>query len=462
MALRAPPSCAPMKRFPLPRSVRFVCRFGLAVGALALLAPPLASAEPTPASARLIASTEAGWPQFRGPRRDGVSAERGLLQTWPEGGPTQVWSAKGAGKGFSSTIIADGRLYVTGDFAADLFILAYDLQGKPLWRAQNGSAWLNQYQGARASVTYSAGRLYHENAHGRVVCLDAATGKEIWAVDLLARFQGENITWGMSECLLVDDRAVYATAGGRDASLVALDKRTGEVIWKSEALVPPDGKTAVESPGYVSPILVRFGEQRLIIGCTGRALFCADADTGKFQWTRPRPTPYSVLAMMPVLVGDAVFMAAPLGQPGQLYRLMRPAAAGGGVGVADGWTTRLDTCQGGVVLADGRLYGSFYPRRGAWAALSAESGEVLYETAEFGKGAAVYADGRLYALCEDGWMLLLQPTATQFEVKGRFRLATARDRDAWAHPVILDGRLYLRYHDTIQCHDIRGGTAAGL
>ena len=367
------------------------------------------------------------------------------------------WRAQSAvgerGRGFSSTIIGGGRLYVTGDFDAEMRILAYDLAGKPLWSARNGDAWLNQYQGARTSVTYRDGRLYHENAHGRIVCLDAATGRELWAVDLAQRFGAENITWGFSECLLVDDQAVYATAGGREAMLVALDPRTGELRWKIPQAGPAPEQR--ESATYAAPILVTFAGRRLVIGCTQRQLYCADADTGVLQWTRPRATRYSVLAVSPVLVGDAVFMTAPIGPPGQLHRLVAPRGIGEPVGVEDGWTTALDTCQGGVVYRDGRLYGSTYPRRGSWQALDARTGALLYESTEFLKGTTMWADGRLYTLAEDGWMALLEPTEKEFAVRGRFRLAVARDRDAWAHPVIHDGRLYLRHHDTVSCYDVR-------
>ncbi len=405
------------------------------------------------ASATLIASPEVGWPQFRGPRRDGISDERGLLATWPEGGPKLLWTAKGAGKGFSSTIIGGGRLYVTGDFDEELRVLAFDLQGKPLWSVRHGDAWLNQYQGARASVTYRGGLLYLQNAHGRIACLDAANGKEVWTVDLMKRFGGENITWGFSECLLVDERAVYATAGGRDAMIVALDPRTGELRWKIPQRDPASDK--LESATYAAPILVEFSGRRLVIGCTQRQLYCVDAADGTMQWTRPRPTTYFVQAISPVLVGDAVFMTAPIGGPGQLYRLIAPTAAGAPVSVADSWTTELDTCQGGVVHVDGRLYGATYPRKGSWRAIDAADGKLLYETSDFLKGCALYADGRLYTLAEDGWMLLLEPTEKAFAVRGRFRLAEARDRNAWAHPVIYDGRLYLRYLDTISCYEIR-------
>ena len=431
---------------------RFVA--GCLMVALGVCAGALGSAVGVEAGrAELIASPEVGWPQFRGARRDGVSDERGLLQVWPEGGPKLLWSATGAGKGFSSTIIGGGRIYVTGDFGEEVRVLAYDLSGKPLWSARNGDAWLNQYQGARASVTFRDGSLYHQNAHGRIVCLDAATGKEQWAVELMKRFGGENITWGFSECLLVDDDAVYATAGGRDAMLVALDRRTGELRWK---VAQADGAgDKVESATYAAPILVRCAGRQLVIGCTQRQLYCVDADTGVLQWTRARVTTYSVLAMSPVLVGDAIFMTAPIGPPGQLYKLVAPTAAGERVGVEDAWTTALDTCQGGVVHVGGRLFGSTYPKRGSWQALDARDGKLLYETAEFAKGAMLAADGLLYTLAEDGWMLLLEPTDKEFAVRGRFRLAETRDRNAWAHPVIYDGRLYLRYNDTVSCYDVR-------
>lgn len=409
------------------------------------------------AAAELIAAPESGWPQFRGPRRDGISDERGLLPTWPEGGPKLLWSAKGAGRGFSSTIISGDRLYVTGDFDEEARILAFDLAGKPLWSVRNGDAWLNQYPGARASVTFSAGRLYHLNAHGRLVCLDAVTGREHWSAEILKQFRGENITWGLSECLVVDERHVYATAGGRDALLTAFDKLTGELRWRSAPLPALGGAAgAVDGPSYTPPILVGFAGRRLFVGCTTTQLFCADLETGRLQWTRPRPTSYGVLAMSPALVGTGIFHAAPYGAPAALHRLVTPAQPGASVGVADAWTAPADTLQGSVVAADGRIYGSYYTRRAGWFALDAATGAELYKLEGHAKGAPLHADGRLYASCEDGWMLLLRPTEKEFEVRGRFRHAAARDHDAWAHPVIHQGRLYLRYHDTVSCYDIRG------
>ncbi|MEO8353513.1 MAG: PQQ-binding-like beta-propeller repeat protein [Chthoniobacteraceae bacterium] len=403
----------------------------------------------------VVASSEKGWPQFRGPGRDGVSNERGLQQSWPEGGPKAVWTAENLGRGYSSPIIADGRIYLTGDVGEELHIRALDLAGRPLWQSKNGAYWRDPYPGARASVTFSEGRLYHENAHGRLACLDAATSRELWAVDLLERFGGKNITWGLSECVLVDDHSVYATAGGRDALVVAFDKVTGELRWKSPPLRDDAGNGEIESASYVSPILIQFAARRYLVGCSLRHLFCVDAENGTLQWTRRFPTTYGVIAMMPALVGDGIFMTAPHGKGGRLFNLVPRTAPRETIGADELWHTRLDTLQGCVVRSGEKLIGSYYGGRKGWAAIDAQSGEVLYDLPDTAKGAPLLADGRVHAYCEDGSMLLLDPREDRFEVTGRFRFANADDRDAWAHPVIHDGRLYLRYHDRLTCYDIR-------
>ena len=427
---------------------------GLLTVLLVVVSLAVTAADMSP-PARLIASTDAEWSQFRGPRRDGVCDERGLLSAWPEGGPKPVWSATNLGRGYSSPVIAGGRLFITGDVGDELHVFAMDLQGDPLWHKTNGASWKGPYPGARATVTYSAGRIYHENAHGRLACFDAETGRELWALRLLDRFAGKNTTWGLSESVLVDDRSVYATAGGREALFVALDKATGGLRWKSRPLFDTEGDGGPESASYASPVLVQFGGRRLLIGCSLRHLVCVDADSGEFQWTRRMPTTHSVLAMMPVLVGDAVFMTGPDGKGGRLLRLLPPARPDEAVGVKEVWSTVLDSLQGGVVLVDGRLYGSFYRGPNGWAALDAKTGEVLYNAPDFAKGSVLAADDRLYALCEDGLMLLLQSGEESFHVQGRFRLVEAKVRDAWAHPVIHQGRLYLRYHETLLCYDIK-------
>ena len=211
----------------------------------------------------LIASPEPGWSQWRGPRRDGISDEKGLLPSWPVGGPATLWKTEGLGMGWSSPIIVGERIYLTGDVGDDLVVFALDRKGKIQWQAKNGRAWKGPYPGARACCAWSEGRLYHLNAHGRLACLDAGSGQELWAVDVLERFGGRNITWAVSECLLVDGPRVIVTPGGTKALMAALDKRTGATIWTTD---PARDRPHVAF--FADPVAVRrpAADRQLLVG----------------------------------------------------------------------------------------------------------------------------------------------------------------------------------------------------
>ena len=208
------------------------------------------------------------------------------------------------GRGWSSPIIVRDRLYITGEMDDDLVIFAFDLDGKPLWQAKNGRSWTGSYPGARACCAYSEGKLYHMNAHGRVACLEAATGKELWAVDVLERFQGQNITWAMSECLLVDGPRVIVTPGGEKALMAALDKQQRPDVWATEPL-------REDRASYCSPLLFRHAGRRIIANCSSAHGFGVDADTGKLLWTVPLRSPYGVNVAMPVYGEGRIFYTTP-------------------------------------------------------------------------------------------------------------------------------------------------------
>ena len=193
----------------------------------------IAASQPQP---QLIASPAPGWPQWRGPRRDGICDEVGLLEEWPADGPRLVWQTNGLGRGYSAPVIVGDRLFLAGDVGDQLRLFALDLTGRQLWQKPNGRSWPGPYPGARASAAWHEGRLFHLNAHGRVAAFEAETGREIWAVDLFERYGGKNLTWATSECLLVDGSNVLVTAGGAEALMVALDVRSGETVWKAEPL----------------------------------------------------------------------------------------------------------------------------------------------------------------------------------------------------------------------------------
>ncbi len=394
----------------------------------------------TPAEG-LIASPEPGWPQWRGLRRDGISGEKGLLSSWPAEGPKLLWRIEGLGKGWSSPIVVGERIYITGDVGEDLLVYALDHAGTVRWQTKNGRSWKNPYPGARACCVYSDGRVYHLNAHGRLACLDAASGRELWAVDILDRFKGKNITWALSECLLIDGQRLIVTPGGDNALMAALNKQTGETIWTTPAL---EG----DQTSHSSPILFRDEGRRIIASCSSAHGFGVDADTGQLLWKVPLKNPHGVNASTPIYGSGCVFFMTPDSEKGRLYRL-------GNQSVEHVWSSPVDAVTGSGVLVDGTLFAAGYRSMKWWFAVDWKTGETLAELKDLTTGAAIYADGRLYVLDERGAVALLKPGPGGLEIVSRFQLTADRVRDAWAHPVLLDGRLYLRYHDTLWCYNVR-------
>ena len=410
----------------------------------------------TPADG-LIASPEPDWPQWRGPRRDGISNEKDLLSSWPDDGPKLLWKIDGIGKGWSCPIIVGQRLYITGDVGSDLVIFALNLNGEVRWKVKNGRAWKNPYPGARACCVFSEGRLYHMNAHGRVVCLDAVSGKELWAVNILERFDAKNITWALSECMLVDGRNLIVTPGGKKALMAALDKLDGRTVWATKPL-------GNDRTSHCSPILLRHGGHRLITSCSSAHGFGVDADTGKLLWTVPLKNPHGVNTSTPVYGSGIVYYVTPYAEMGRAYRLFTDGQA---VTAEHIWSSGLDTVTGGAVLVgsptgvprtatgNGTLFAAGYKESKWWFAVDWQTGRTKYELKDFTTGAAIYADGRLYCLDEKGSAGMLKPGPTSLDIVGRFALVTKKVRDAWTHPVLHKGRLYLRYHDTLWCYDVK-------
>jgi len=423
---------------------------------------PGRAAESVANSAVLVRSPEPGWPQWRGPRRDAVCDETGLRQSWPEAGPPVLWSITGIGFGYSAPIISRGRLYITGDQADALHLFAFDLQANPIWQTANGRDWKKPYPGGRACPVYADGRLFHLNAHGRLICLDAATGETLWVVDVQERFDAKNLTWAKSECLVVDEGRVVVTPGGNKALMAALNVATGDTVWTTpplelgvskdarfQTLNSPSGN--IDPSSYASPVLFRFAGRRILANCSLRHFFGVDARSGELLWVRPLKTRYDVIAATPVLSGNRIFATAPDTEDGWCYEMVvgKPTPE-----LRALWHDALDTCHGGLVSVDGSIFGTRYRSKKGWVNLDAETGAVRYELADLAMGSMLYADGQLYGLTQAGEMLLLEPGSEAFQINGRFTFQRDHRRDVWAHPVIHQRRLYLRYHDRLTCYDI--------
>jgi len=428
------------------RRLKSPMRFRAAVALVLTVLPALVQSSPQSLHATgLIPTPEPDWAQWRGPYRDGISDETGLLQEWPEGGPELIWKIDDLGKGWSCPIIVGETFYITGDRDESLVIYAFDLDGKLRWETTNGPYWRTPYPGARACVAYSEGKLYHMNAHGRVACLEAGTGKEIWAVNVLERFEGENIRWAVSECLLVDGPRVIVTPGGKKALMAALDKRTGETVWTT----PPLADDVVS---HCAPILIRANGRRQLVNCSSGHGFGVDADTGELLWSVPVVNRYGTNVSTPTYGADRVFFMTPYDSLGRQYELI---SAGAKIEAKLTWKSVLDAVTGCAVLLDGTLYAAGYDKEKWWHGVDWQTGETAVELKDFTTGAALYADGRLYVMDMQGAVGLLEPTDDGLKIRGRFQLVEKRVRDAFTHPVVFGGRLYLRYHDTLYCYDVK-------
>ncbi len=407
----------------------------------------------------------ADWPQFRGPGRDGICPETGLLQRWPEGGPRLVWQADGIGMGYSSAAVQGGLVFITGDIGDNLVVRALDRRdGTVRWQCTHGRAWKGQFPGSRSTCTLAGGKLYLLNAHGQVLCAQAETGRPVWTVDVLERFRGRNIQWGTSECLLVDRGRVIVTAGGDDAFLAALDAETGDTVWAGPPLrftrtVAYGGQPVqppvpdVERAGYAPPIVFETGGRRLLAAAGGRHLVVADAESGALLWTREVPAVYEVIGAIPVWCEAGLLFAIP--DVGTVLFAVA-VTEDGKVSVTERWRHPSDNCHGALLYREGCFVGAGYRLYRPWAALDAATGTVRAELKDLAKGSLLYADRRFYALAETGEMALLRLGPDGFAIEGRFRPPAARGGDVWSHPAISDGHLFVRCHDTLYCYDIRG------
>ena len=393
-----------------------------------------------------LSALAAEWPQFRGPRRDGKSDETGLLKRWPEGGPKLLWTAKGLGHGFASLAIAHGLIYTSGSVGRDTAITALDLAGKPAWTFANGPAWTGQHPGSRATPTIDGDRLYHQSPLGRVACLEARTGKKVWALDTVARFGARKGTWALGECLLVDGDRVIVSPGGRRAGVVALDKRTGKTVW----VCPDTGQKA----GYCSPILAEHDGLRQIVTMTAKTLVGIRAADGKLLWQLEHKTPFDENITQP-LFHDGHVLFSTGHRVGSV--LLKLNVTGATCTVTEVWRNRdLDNHHGCIILHDGHLYGTSHGKyKWGFASVDFRTGKTNYRVRTPTEGSLTFADGLLYSMDERGTVHLERPNPARRDIVSTFRIPRGGKARTWAHPVVCGARLYLRHSNFLFAYDIR-------
>jgi len=391
--------------------------------------------------------------QWRGEMRNGhFRNEKNLLKEWPAEGPEMILKVEGIGTGFSSPILANGTIYVTGMKDTLDYLSAIDFSGNVKWQVPYGRSWIQSFPDTRSSPTIDGERIYVLAGVGRLGCFNAADGSEIWAVNVDKDYEGEWHTWGVSESPLIVGDMVICTPGGGVTSMVAFDKMTGREIWRTPSV---GGQRS-----YVSPTIYEYNGKQYILAATARNLFAIHPQNGELAWSysyidaKEWDQPGLIWANTPIWDGDQIYISKGYDFPSKMLKVNAE-----GTGVTEVFTNEvLDNHHHGVVLVDGYVYASNWINngKGNWVCMDWKTGEIKWETTWENKGAIVYADGLLYLYEEKrGNVALVKPNPDQLEVVSSFRI-TEGSGPHWAHPFISDGKLLLRHGNVLMVFNIQG------
>ena len=381
--------------------------------------------------------------QWRGPDRDGKYPVTGLLREWPQEGLQLLWSFDELGAGHSSPAIAHDRIYITGMPKDKGILYCLDKNGKLLWEKIYGPEWTKNYPGTRSAPAIKGSHIYIESGRGRLICLDAFEGNEIWSVDLLNKFDSRNIKWGMAESVLLYKNLVIATPGGPQNNVIALNRFTGETIWTCAG----NG----ELSAYCSPQIVHHNGLDLVIAMTTGSILGIDANNGNLYWHIKQTQEYQIHANTPIYHEGKIFCIS--GSNEETSGAVMLQLSDDGKSATELWRNhKTENLMGGIILNDGYLFGSRY-KRNEWYCLNWESGKTQYISRDIGRGVIIYADGLFYCYSVKGELALVEADQKKFNVISSFRIQKGRGPH-WSHPVILDGRIYLRHGSSLMAYDI--------
>lgn len=392
------------------------------------------------------------WPQWQGPQRNTISRETGLLQEWPTAGPTLLWKITDLGEGYSTPSVAAGRIFTMGHTEGQEYVFCLrEKDGSLLWKTSLGPARRVSYEGTRCTPTVDGDRVYALGVDGALACLEAASGDIRWQKDLKKDFDGRRGGWGYAESPLIDGDKLLCTPGGQKATLAALHKMTGATIWTCAI---PEGYAA----GYSSIIKADVDGlpqyiQFLGGGRSARkgAVVGVRASDGKFLWSFSDPGNSTANISSPVFADNHVFAASAYGTGGALAELKRTGDKTAATVVY--FTPNMQNHHGGMILLDGYLYGS---NGGRLACLDFKTGKAAWQSKQAGKGSIFYADHRLYYRNErDGTVYLVEANPQKYIEHGRLQQPERSGRNAWAHPIVANGRLYIADQNVLLCYDVK-------
>ncbi|MFC1744738.1 PQQ-binding-like beta-propeller repeat protein [Candidatus Riflebacteria bacterium] len=393
--------------------------------------------------------------QWRGEKRDGVYTESGLLKSWSAEGPELLQVFENCGAGYGSPVLNDGKIYLTGSDEENEFLSCFNAKGKLLFRTNFSKIWHGAFPNARCTPTYADGVLYIVSIQGKALAISAETGKLLWRVPVWEKYQGRWGTWGACESPLIYEGKMIVTPAGKLTTMMAFNVKNGKPVWRTISLR--------DKSAYVSPILIEHNGIKQIINVTSSYIFAVDPDKGKIVWkvnykkisveNSGSPGAFGINTNTPIFHNGSIFVTSGYDHACVMLKLNEDATDTRVV-----WKSGvLDTHHGHVVLVDGYLYGSNWlsNQRGNWTCLNWQTGEKMWEKKWKNKGAIISADGMLYCYVEKGgYFGLVEATPKEFNLISSFKIKKGTGMH-WSHPVISDGKLYVRHGTTLMLYDIK-------
>lgn len=379
--------------------------------------------------------------QWRGPDRDGFYPEKGLMSSWPEGGPELLWEYNDLGKGYTTVAVTEDKIFTSGTFDSTSYIIALDHDGNLLWKKEYGLAWMTNFPGARSTPLIVNDLGYVLSGRGKLVCFQTDNGFTVWTRDLYKDFVAREVRFGMTENLLVDGYKLFCTPGGLKNNIVALHRETGDVLWSSKANMEPSA--------YCSPRIIEHNGKKMYVTITAQSIVALDPEDGTFLWSHDLQYPHGIHGNTPIYHDGHIFA-----MNGWSFGSVMMKINGDNSGVEEVWRSHLFDLEHGDALRFGNnLYGTDYTTR-QFACVDWYTGQVKDSMNQFAPGTLISAEGLIYCYSYLGDVALIRPEPDGFEVISSFETEGLK-RDHIAHPVIDRGRLYIRYGNTLRVYDIR-------
>ncbi len=380
--------------------------------------------------------------QWRGPERDGFYPAENLLKTWPENGPDVIWEYDELGIGYASVAATKSKVFTAGTIDSISYLFAFNHSGELLWKTELGSEWTKTFPGIRSTPLIYGDKGYLVNGLGVLFCFYTDSGNIAWKKHLLEEFHAPNIQHGINENLLIDGEKLFCTPGGPDSNIVALNRNTGDIIWVS--------KGAGDPSAYCSPKLIEIAGQKFIVTMTSKSLVSVNADNGEVAWIKPlEGVEYGIHAQTPIWRSGYLFV-----QDGYEIGCFMLKLDEDGYGYEEVWKNKLlDETNGHAVVLGNRIFGSAETKK-QFVCLDWDTGEMLYRTRDISEGTVIAADGMLYCCTYAGELSLVLPGDTTFHIVSKMKLP-GDDKEHIAHPVIHNGRLYIRHRGLLRVYDLK-------